>query len=309
MNRVSVIIPAKNEELHIANCLDCIKKQYLRPVDVILVDNGSEDNTVKIAQKFIDNILIRPDINVGALRNIGVQFAKGNILAFIDADCVPSQSWLLKATEILQSQDIGAVGGPILPADKHSWVEQVWYKNIQKKQGKVNYLGSANLIIKKDVFDKVCGFNERLRSGEDRDLSWKIQSINYSTVYDESIQVTHYGYPKTLLDFAKREYWHGKAIVSDLFNLKKTKILYIIFLYIFLFLSSLIFLILKYVNFFFLAILFFLCIPLTISIYKSFSKNQMKYVFHLLVLYNIYFFCRSLSVIYLLAKSFIKNFK
>ena len=83
--KVSVIIPAKNEENNIEHCLQSINSQSLKPFDCIVVDNGSEDKTVQKAIKHGAKIIIRPEISVGELRNIGASYARGDILSFIDA--------------------------------------------------------------------------------------------------------------------------------------------------------------------------------------------------------------------------------
>src|SRR3989344_202368 len=88
---VSIIIPTYNEEKTIANCLKSIKNQTYKPVEVIVVDDGSTDKTVEIIKKCqMSNvkcqILRQHHLGPGPARNLGAKYAEGEILVFVDAD-------------------------------------------------------------------------------------------------------------------------------------------------------------------------------------------------------------------------------
>jgi glycosyltransferase involved in cell wall biosynthesis len=293
--KVSVIIPAKNEEVNIGLCLNAVKYQTLKPTDLIVVDNGSEDETVQIAKAHGATVLKLPNANIGELRNFGASFGKGDIYAFLDADCVPDRDWLRIAVEKLKDNQIGAVGNTVLPSGDENWVENVWYANIKPSEGLVRYIGSANLIVKREIFNKLKGFNPKLKAGEDRDFAWKIQKAGFKTVHDNRIRVTHLGYPKNISSFFKRELWHGKSIISDFSNLYKTRMLYLLILFnFFLFLSMLsLFLSPKSLL---ISSFCVLLLPITISFIKCFQNKNCGNLIQLALLYLVYLSARTISM-------------
>ena len=95
MISLSIIIPVKNEARNLEACLRSIRDA--RSVDlayeILVIDNGSEDNTVDIARKFAADVHVVPDVTVAALRNFGAERAQGAVLGFIDADCTLNPDW------------------------------------------------------------------------------------------------------------------------------------------------------------------------------------------------------------------------
>jgi len=294
--KISVIIPAKNEENNIDFCLKGIQKQVLKPAECIVVDNGSEDRTAEIARVYGAKVIILPNANIGELRNVGAANAKGDVLAFLDADCVPEKDWLLRACELLKDEKIGAVGNTVLLSDSGNWIEKVWYYNVKQNSGDVRYIGSANLLVKRNVFERIGGFSPELKAGEDRELSWKIQRAGLRTIHDERIHVIHRGYPRSIYEFFKRELWHGKAIISDFANLSRSRIIYILIFNSLLFITLAVsFLIGKYIIFI-MIIISLLLIPTLISFIKCNRNRNIRYLLPLSLLYFIYLSARTISL-------------
>ncbi len=131
--RVSVIIPAYNEGAYIGGCLKALKQQEFIPLEVILVDNGSTDRTVQIASELGAKILRNDKVNIAGLRNLGAGVASGEILAFLDSDCLPEPGWIRYAVERLEEEDIGVTGCHCSLPRETTWVERAWYryKNLQ----------------------------------------------------------------------------------------------------------------------------------------------------------------------------------
>ena len=109
---ISVIIPALNEERYLARCLGALVRQCNKGQDeIVVVDGGSTDRTVEIAEEYADKVLIEPARPVGAARNLGARQAKGEFLAFIDADTVACDEWVREIACTLDSNP-RAVGVP-----------------------------------------------------------------------------------------------------------------------------------------------------------------------------------------------------
>ena len=101
---MSVIVPTWNEEKNLPKCLRSLANQVgSKPTEVIVVDGGSTDRTVEIAEEYADRVLVEPGKPVGAARNIGAKAASGSILAFIDADTTASGNWLEEIERTLKT--------------------------------------------------------------------------------------------------------------------------------------------------------------------------------------------------------------
>ena len=114
---VSVIIPAFNEGKNIAAVLtSLVKQQYTKKFEVILVDNNSSDNTVKIAKKFLKKLPLKivseKKQGRGAAKARGAKEAKGEILAFMDADTMAYDNWLSTIESAFKNKETIAITGP-----------------------------------------------------------------------------------------------------------------------------------------------------------------------------------------------------
>jgi len=206
---VSVIIPALNEEQFIPRCLAGVTSVYYPSglIEIIVVDNGSTDRTVNLAREFGATVMQVPNKSVGFLRNAGAAAARGEILAFLDADCVPDKSWLFNATRVLSEEDC-VTGSRVAVPKGSTWIEQLWYGGSRMGRYAVNYINSGNLVLRKDIFLQVGGFNEELVTGEDAEFCVRARKL-VRIVADTGIRVEHLGNPRTLHAFFRREIWHG----------------------------------------------------------------------------------------------------
>ena len=144
MKTISIIIPAKNEEKYLPLCLEsiCNLDYPKEAVEVIVVDNGSTDRTREIAQSFGATVLLDYTKYVSGLRNLGARDAKGEILAFVDADCTVSPDWLQTASQYFDANEVVAWGAPPDIPEDATWVQSSWYL-IRKKYIGIPKLGSS----------------------------------------------------------------------------------------------------------------------------------------------------------------------
>ena len=185
---ISVIIPALNEEKYIKYPLSGLKKQTFTNFETIVVDGGSEDRTAKVA-KSAAKVIVDRRRGVSAARNKGAEAAKGKILLFIDADTKPSPKLLETYHHIFADKSTIAATGPIYPLERTKCSISVGYKIVSIAfvktsifLGKPSIVGS-NFAIRADKFKKSGGFNEKLMTYEDWDLSGRITKygkIRYS---------------------------------------------------------------------------------------------------------------------------------
>lgn len=208
----SVIIPAKNEQENIGRCLDSILQVEWDPqqFEIIVVDNGSSDSTASIARGRGALVLVQPGLSVAALRNFGAARASGELLAFMDADCTVAHSWLRQAAKYLDRDDIVCFGSPPGVPSGATWVQRAWYQVRSKKVplGETAWLESMNMFVRRDVFSRCHGFDEKLVSCEDYDLSLRLQRVG-KVFTDSGIVAVHFGEASSLSRFFRKELWRG----------------------------------------------------------------------------------------------------
>jgi len=206
-------MPAKNEEQYIGKCLQGIARLDFDKslLEVILVDNGSSDRTVEIATSFGAKIVSVPhQATIAALRNQGAEVARGNLLAFVDADCIPREDWLNNALRHFRDPSVACVGSkPGIPEHGATWVERTW--SVMKAKPVLaasKWLSSCNFIVRNKVFVEVGGFDSSLVTCEDADIGYRISS-KWNMTNDPAVRVVHLREPKTIGEFFKKEVWHG----------------------------------------------------------------------------------------------------
>ena len=110
MALVSIIIPAHNAAETLAECIEACRQQTYRPLELIVVDDGSTDDTPRIAWVHPVHYIRQDQRGPAAARNRGAREARGAILAFTDSDCVPAEDWAARLVDGFD-EDTVAVGG------------------------------------------------------------------------------------------------------------------------------------------------------------------------------------------------------
>ncbi|NTW73015.1 MAG: glycosyltransferase, partial [Eubacteriaceae bacterium] len=217
---VSIIIPAKNEEAIIEKVLLSLNiaiDTYGKSCEIILVDNGSTDATCKIASEYSCRVMVKPNVSIATLRNLGAQQAQGELLGFLDADCLVDPRWIQYCDETLSDHCIGVVGTRAIPdLNNSTWVEEGWYGLVSgaARPDYPNWIGSSNMFMRKDVFVDVGGFDEELVTAEDVNLCNKIIK-KYRVCLDKRINTIHLRESKTISQLVKREIWRGKSSIRQ----------------------------------------------------------------------------------------------
>ena len=170
--KVSVVIPALNEETIIEDCLKSIRRQTT-PVELILIDNGSIDHTPEIALQYCDKVLIRPGYTLAQMRDLGALEATGDIIVTTDADCIAPPNWIEELTKPFQDPRVAAVGGAFRPLNKNPLSSfYCWCSSIM--QGTFGLFQGANMAYTREAYRASPGYAEAKRA-EDWNLSWQIR--------------------------------------------------------------------------------------------------------------------------------------
>jgi mycofactocin system glycosyltransferase len=221
--RVSVIIPVRNRPEEIRGCLDSLGEIDYPPerMEIIVVDDASTDHTPDVVSKYpVTLIPLKRHKQASYCRNLGAKQARGEILAFIDSDCLADRLWLKELVPAFRDDSVMAVGGLIdsyfeqKGLDRYEKVKSSlkvapWFK--RSREGKhFFYVPSCNLLVRKDTFLKLGGFTENLHVGEDVDLCWRLQDRGHAVEYRPQGTVYH-KHRNRLGPFCRRRFDYGTS--------------------------------------------------------------------------------------------------
>jgi glycosyltransferase involved in cell wall biosynthesis len=196
--RVSVIIPALDAEVFLPSCLDALRVQDTdASFEILVVDNGSRDRTCDLALEHGVQLLHEPLPTSYAARNRGVAAARGEVLAFLDADCIPGHDWIRQGLSALASsgEDTIVAGAiAVTTGDRPTFCErydQVKYLRQDRAVSERTAAATANLWVRKDLLERLSGFDASLPSGGDEDFCLRARKLGARIVYGPEARVSH----------------------------------------------------------------------------------------------------------------------
>lgn len=158
--KISVVIPAYNEEKYIAGCLQSLIQQTEKPDEIIVVDNNSRDKTAEIAKSFGVTVINEKKQGRTPARNAGFNKAIGDIIARTDADTIVPKNWIAKIRKHFQDSTVVALSGPSkyynIPSliQVKNWPMHVFFKSFKRVFGHECLYG-PNLAIRKAAWEKI----------------------------------------------------------------------------------------------------------------------------------------------------------
>lgn len=301
-----------NEEATIIKCLDAVVAEMGEYDEVIVLDNGSTDNSINLVKSYYKvQLLEMPRITIAGLRNAGARYAQGDVLAFIDADCVICSGWRNHVVNTFEIYDIAASGSKYALPENSCWIEKAWFSQKRTAAGVISYINSGNLAVKKTAFNMIGGFNEKLITGEDAELGWRLKVNGFVVFENPDVKAIHLGNPKNLWNFYKKQRWHGLGMLGT-FNISwfdKPFIMTLIFIScVLITIISIIFNTNASVSYLGpLALITILTIPIITSIFRCIQYKNFTYMPQLVLLYLLYFVARSNSLILICFRAILNN--
>ena len=237
---VSVVVIARNEENDIRKCLQSLKNQdYPRACyEVVLVDNGSTDRTQEIARETMSDfanfrIVENPVPGIAVTRNVGIKAAQHGVVAFIDADCEASTSWLTWldrafSEETAKDSSVAAIGGPNTAPNETTFFRRAvavattnYWGNHGSVQAKildrrtdVDHLPTLNVMYDRQKVLDIGMFDEYQGNiSEDVDLSHRLRGKGYKLLFEPRAGITHkwrediVGWMKNMEVYGKGRTW------------------------------------------------------------------------------------------------------
>jgi glycosyltransferase involved in cell wall biosynthesis len=214
--KVSVVIPAYNAERTIGEAVvqSLSQTKGSLQVELIVVDDGSTDDTAAIAESAGATVIRQQNAGPAAARNRGWQSATGKFICFTDSDCIPTAGWLENLLDGFTDSQVGAVAGSYEVANPSSWLARWVHQEIMERHKRmppfIQAFGSYNVAIPRHVLQATGGFNPvyRRASGEDNDLSYRIIKKGWRIAFRPRAKVAHY-HPEKLWKYLKEQYRHG----------------------------------------------------------------------------------------------------
>jgi GT2 family glycosyltransferase len=210
---ITVYIPAYNVASCLSRSIESLLGQTLKPAKILVVDDGSRDDSAAIAESYPEVTVVRHDKNRGlaAARNSAFRVASTEFVASLDADCIADKTWLEMLFPHMVNPKIAGAGGCLIEGIQISLADRWRRAHMPQEWGmKVlqnpKFLFGCNNIFRRSAVLDAGGYDERFRTnGEDSDLSRRLIAKKWDFIYDPAARATHLRHDnlKSVLD----AYW------------------------------------------------------------------------------------------------------
>ncbi|MGQ9641993.1 MAG: glycosyltransferase family 2 protein [Candidatus Bathycorpusculaceae bacterium] len=206
---MSVIIPTLNSEKFLKKCLTSLMMQNYKKIEVIVVDDGSTDFTVKIAESFNCKVIRNPRRGRAEAKNEGIKFSSGEYLFFVDSDMEITPNVISECVNIAENND--KIGGIVIP--ERSVGNSFWVKvrDFERDFYAGTVVESARFFRAKPV-KEVGGFEEGLVFFEESTLQYKIQKKGYNRFLRANSVIIHHEENFSLAAWLKKKFTYGKTL-------------------------------------------------------------------------------------------------
>jgi O-antigen biosynthesis protein len=226
--RVSVVISAYNAAMTLDDCLSSLTQLTYPDYEVIVVNDGSSDQTGVIADRYAARdgrirVLHRPNGGLSVARNAGLAAAIGEIVAYADADCRVDPDWLYYLSLALMDKPITGVGGPNLVPPDDDWVAQCVARapggphHIPLNDEIAEHIPGCNMAFWRTALQEIGGFHPDFdAAGDDVDICWRLQAQGHQLGFAPSAIVWHHR-RSSVRAYLKQQVGYGRseAILED----------------------------------------------------------------------------------------------
>jgi glycosyltransferase involved in cell wall biosynthesis len=227
---VSVVIGVYNGGHEIGNCLESLLHQSYpaSAYDVIVVENGSTDNTTEVVERYPVRLYHNDVRGLAAARNLGLAKSDAEIVATTDADCIAHPDWLSELVKPYADPEVGGVGGAILAYDsgERSIVEIFSDENpplvnfVSGENEFLPHLCGAHASYRRNLLNQIGGFNDKMLTGEDIDVSWRIQLETGAKLHYAPQAIIYHHHRTTRSGLARlyRHYGFGEILLDTMYG-------------------------------------------------------------------------------------------
>jgi O-antigen biosynthesis protein len=216
---VSVVVASYNAARTLPACLESLTRLNYPDYEVVLVDDGSTDETALVVAKYPSVRCLKHPRNLGLseARNTGIQASAGSVIAFTDADCRADEDWLYYLVSDLVRGKFVGVGGPnLLPTDDSSVASVVMASpggpaHVMLTDRLAEHIPGCNMAFYKWALLEVGGFDPQFRcAGDDVDICWRLQHAGYQIGFSPAGFVWHYRRSR-VQDYLSQQFGYGEA--------------------------------------------------------------------------------------------------
>ncbi len=216
--KISVVVASYNGGRTLPACLQSLSHVNYPNYEVILVDDGSTDDTAQIAAQFPHvRTIHQPNLGLSAARNTGIHAATGEIVAFTDSDCKVDEDWLYYIISDLLKTDACAIGGHNFPPPEDDWIAGAVAlspggpAHVMLNDREAEHIPGCNMAFWKWALDEINGFDVIYRAaGDDVDVCWRLLQRGYKIAFSHAGFVWHYR-RNTARAYLKQQRGYGVA--------------------------------------------------------------------------------------------------
>jgi glycosyltransferase involved in cell wall biosynthesis len=216
--RVSVVVCAYNAARTMDACLAALAVLNYPDYEVIVVNDGSRDRTLEIAESYpYCRIISQPNRGLSVARNVGAEAATGEIVAYTDSDCVADPDWLTYLVAKMEASGLAACGGPNFPPPEDSLVPAAVAvapggpTHVLLSDEVAEHIAGCNMAFRREVLLGLGGFDPVYRAaGDDVDICWRFQDAGYVIGFSPAAIVWHFR-RNTVKAYCNQQRGYGKA--------------------------------------------------------------------------------------------------
>jgi glycosyltransferase involved in cell wall biosynthesis len=222
---ISVVVPNLNSPI-IHRTIESLEAQSLSDERFEIIVVGTDQLNLVVESSLTKFDQSEEPLFPGAARNRGVAQARGDLIAFIDADCIADRDWLQNLSAPFKTPSISVIGGGVKFEADSIWSTALNLSGFHDylstlSRGTRSQLPSINLMLRREIFDKVKGFDEQRFIGEDSDLTIRLKNEGHSLHFEPNAYVTHHSHRNQYRDLLRYEFLRGKHSIRFDPNHKK----------------------------------------------------------------------------------------
>ena len=213
--RFTVVIPVRNARDDISRCLESLARQSASSgFEIVVVDDGSEDDTPDVARSLGARVVSQNRRGASAARNRGVREARGDLVLFIDADCVADARWLQELSEPIAADASLAGGIGRYESEQTSLVARFVQLDLEarydrmKSHDRIDFLNSGNCALRRELLTRY-PFDEKFQRLEDVELSFRLTSDGHTMIYVPEARAWH-RHPEALSVLMRRKFNYAR---------------------------------------------------------------------------------------------------